>query len=150
MPAKADHESMILPRSYQTAESFDKAVAMAQEKSQPVIVYYTRAHCPPCDFLQSLLRRAEIAEHYRSSYGFTAVWGSSMGSTERESYRTRFDVQGAPTWVVFDSRGRYLCTSHGGFESVAGGIRLHDAIQARSRSPREDAVNAPTRCVPRG
>lgn len=143
----ADWESSILPRDFATESSLANAVAAARKTGRQVVVYYTRTNCPPCTVLQSRLRKDGVAKPYRESYVFTAVWGSSMGYAERETYRTQFGVRGAPTWLVFTNEGQYVCTSGGGFESDEGALVLHQAIQRLLVSPNEATSTAPRRCV---
>lgn len=131
---KADREAAILPPGFETASSPDGALVMAREKNKALIVYYTRTRCPPCNILQSRLRREEVAAPFREGYVFTAIWGSSMGRTERRHYRDIYNVPGAPTWPVFNYSGDYVCTSIGGFTSDQGGKRLHESIQSHLRA----------------
>ena len=141
--AVADWESSILPRDFKTENTMAKALATARGSGRQVIVYYTRTNCPPCNALQARLRKEAVAKPYRDSYVFTAVWGSSMGHAEREDYRTRYGVQGAPTWLVFTEEGKYVCTSGGGFESDEGAMLLHQAVQSKVASPTEAAAPGP-------
>ena len=129
-PARADWESHLLPRDFDMASSMEKALLLAKQKDKGVIIYYTRTNCPPCNVLQSTLRQEAVAAPYRTAYVFTAVWGSSMGSAERESYRKRFDVQGAPTLLVFNNAGQYVCTARGGFSTADEATKVHAAAQS--------------------
>ena len=129
--AFADWESTILPRDFKTESTLSSALATAKQTGRDVIVYYTRTRCPPCEVLQGRLRNESVAKPFRESYVFTVVWGSSMGLQEREDYRQRFAVDGAPTWIVFNSAGSYICTSSGGFSSDEGGSQLHAVVQKR-------------------
>ncbi|MDX1527927.1 MAG: thioredoxin family protein [Gammaproteobacteria bacterium] len=131
LPAEADREEKILPRDFDTAATLDQALTLAKAKNKAVILYYTRDRCPPCNMLQSRLRRESVAAPYRDGYVFTAVWGNRMDRDERAYYRDRYDAFLAPSWVVFTSGGEYVCTSLGGFTSDKGGKRLHEAIQLR-------------------
>ena len=144
----ADWESSILPRDFKTESGLSKALTAARQSGQHVIVYYTRTNCPPCRQLQARLRKESVAKPYRDSYVFTAVWGSSMDSTEREHYRQRFGVQGAPTWIVFKNDGQYVCTSEGGFETDEAGEQLHKALQSLLAAPSADgSSDTPRRCA---
>jgi thioredoxin-related protein len=145
--AFADWESTLFPREFQTESSLAKAMVIAKESNKHVIVYATRTNCPPCDVLRSRLRREEVAKPYRDSYVFTAVWNSSMGSTERENYRQKYDVQGAPTWIVFANTGQYVCTARGAFFSDEEGAKLHQAIQTRLTSSEALPTNGPQSCI---
>jgi thioredoxin-related protein len=145
--AFADWESTLFPREFRTESSLAKATAIARESNKHVIVYATRTNCPPCDVLRSRLRRDEIAKPYRDSYVFTAVWNSSMSSAERENYRQKYDVQGAPTWIVFTNTGQYVCTARGAFSSDEEGAKLHQDIQARLTSSEALPTNGPQRCI---
>ena len=145
--ASADSERSILPRNFDTASTLHKAVAVAKEKNKAVILYYTRTNCPPCTVLQSRLRKEEVAAPLRAAYVFTVVWGSYMSYNERESYRRRYDVQGASTWIVFSSNGEYVCTASGGFNSDKGGRRLHEAVQARLATLAGSSEADPTHCL---
>jgi hypothetical protein len=130
----ADWESSVLPSGFQTENSLQKALATANGSRRSVIVYYTRTNCPPCNVLQGRLKNPDVGGPYLNGFVFTVVWGSSMGNAERESYRQRFNVQGAPTWIVYRADGRYLCTSQGGFASDAAGAELYEAITKRLAS----------------
>lgn len=145
--AQAEWEGWLLPNDFIRADTFEKAVAIAKDKDKALIVYYTRTSCPPCSLLQSRLRQEEVAALFRDKYVFTAVWGSAMGMNERESYRRRFDVQGAPTWIAFDKDGKYLCTSPGGFFSFDEARAIHEGIQARLSTP--VFPHSSTRCTSR-
>lgn len=125
LPVEAERESKVLPQSFDTAGSLDEAFVLAKEKNKAVIVYYTRTRCPPCTILQSRLRREEVAAPFRDEYVFTALWSRLMDREKRAYYRDRYDVVGAPTWLVFDSGGGYVCTSIAGFKSDKAGKRLH-------------------------
>ena len=127
--AQADWESSLLPNDFAHQNSLKKAVAEAKRTDKHVILYYTRTNCPPCEVLQRELRSEPTASLYRDRYVFTAVWGSSMGETERKHYRGRYNVQGAPTWLVFTNEGEYLCTAQGGFRSSTGAKQLQEAAQ---------------------
>jgi thioredoxin-related protein len=146
LPASAEWESHLLPRDFDMASTMEKALVLAKQKDKAVIVYYTRTNCPPCNVLQSRLRQEAVAAPYRASYVFTAVWGSSMGHAERESYRKRFDVQGAPTLLVFNNAGQYVCTARGGFFTTDEATKVHAAAQTYLAMPRS-ADQGPRRCV---
>lgn len=126
----AEWEWAVLPRSYTTANSFEQAVETAKARDLGVIVYYTRRDCPPCRVLQSHLRRQAIRQMFAPNYVFTLVWGNGMDSRKRERYRTQYRVLGAPTWIVYNSQGDYLCTAHGGFTKPSAGLLLHQRLQA--------------------
>jgi len=128
--ALAEWESTILPQSFRYESSFAAASARASEENKTLIVYYTRTRCPPCDWLRAMLKKESVGAPFRDNYVFTVVWGSSMGYKEREQYRSQFGVQGAPTWIVYNPKGQYLCTARGGFDSDEGGAKLHAAVQA--------------------
>jgi thioredoxin-related protein len=145
--ASADWESAILPRDFKTESTLAKALTVARDTDRQVIVYYTRTNCPPCTVLQARLRKDAVAKPFRESYVFTAVWGSSMGHAEREEYRSRYGVQGAPTWLVFTREGKYVCTSGEGFESDDGAVALHRAAQVLLAAQTEPAASGPRRCL---
>ncbi len=128
--ANSSWESSILPRGFTHEPSIDKAYSRAAKEQKAVIVYYTRTSCPPCDVLQGRLRNESVAKPFRDGYVFTAVWGNTLGLQEREHYRSRFGVQGAPTWIVFNSQGAYVCTAPGGFSSDSEGLALDQSIRA--------------------
>lgn len=145
-PADANWESYILPASFDTADSFAKAIALAKEKNKAVIVYYTQTNCPPCNLLQSRLRKEEVAGPFRAGYVFTAIWGTRISYTERENYRSRYGVRGAPTWLVFNRSGEYVCTSGGGFDTDEGAQTLHEAIQLRLSATALPVGGGPRQC----
>ena len=145
--AMADWESTLFPKDFQTESNLTKATATATLHKKHVIVYATRTNCPPCDVLRSRLRRDDVAKPYRESYVFTAVWNSSMGYSEREDYRRKYDVQGAPTWIVFKNTGQYLCTARGAFFSDEDGLKLHQAIQAQLASTEGSPTSGPRSCM---
>ena len=134
----AEWEWVVLPRSYTTAGSFEQAVEIAKARDISVIVYYTRRDCPPCRVLQSHLRSQAMRQVFAPNYVFTVVWGNGMNSRKREWYRTQYRVIGAPTWIVYNSQGDYLCTAHGGFAKPKAGLLLHQRLQpalALDKSP---------------
>jgi thiol:disulfide interchange protein len=128
--AQGAWEAHLLPKGFQTANSLDKALTLARSENRHVVLYYTRTNCPPCTVVQGLLRNQAVAQPFREAYVFTAVWGTSINHAERESLRSRYDVQGAPTWVVFRGTGEYLCTARGAFATAAEAAALHRGIQA--------------------
>jgi hypothetical protein len=138
----------LLPKGFKTASSLDQALALATAANLPVIVYYTRTNCPPCTVVQGQLRSEAVGQLFRGSYVFTALWGTSMGHGERETLRSRYDVQGAPTWVVFRNTGEYLCTARGAFATASEANALHQAIQERMAG--RDAGTGETATSPRG
>ena len=127
--AYADWEGSVLPDGYTTESSLEKALQTARSREKSVIVYYTRANCPPCQILQSNLRREEIRRAYETHYVFTVVWGNGMNYSKREAYRSQYKVKGAPTWIIYNRNGDYLCTSHGGFRNPDAGLKLHKQLQ---------------------
>jgi hypothetical protein len=133
-PVQGAWESALLPKDFQTASSLHKALTLASSGKRPVILYYTRTNCPPCSVVQGLLRGETAGGLFRDAYVFTALWGTSMGHAERETLRSRYDVQGAPTWVVFRHTGEYLCTARGAFSTADEAAALHRAIQTRLAS----------------
>jgi hypothetical protein len=133
-----------LPKDFQTASSLDQALTLASSDKRPVILYYTRTNCPPCRVVQGLLRGEAAGGLFRDTYVFTALWGTSMGHAERETLRSRYDVQGAPTWVVFRHTGEYLCTARGAFSSAEEAATLHRAIQGRLAGSTSVASGAPS------
>ena len=144
--ALAAWESSILPTGFQHENSLASASARAARDGKTAIVYYTRTQCPPCNALQSRLRKESVAAPFRDHYVFTAVWGSSMGSSERETYRSQYGVQGAPTWIFYRQDGQYLCTASGGFSSDEHGARLHAAVQQLQTSAGTPPVG-PRECL---
>lgn len=140
--ALADWESSLLPRDFDHASSLAEATKLANEKGKAVVLYYTRTNCPPCTVLQGNLRNPVIGAPFKAAYVFTAVWGTSINRSERDAYRSKFDIQSAPTWVFFTGKGEYVCTSRGGFESGEHATRLNEAVKGllaadtRQTSPR--------------
>jgi hypothetical protein len=78
---------------------------------------------------------------------FTAIWGTSMGRAERDEYRTKYNVSGAPSWLVFTSAGTYVCTARGGFEGPEGAARLQAALEAKLKAPPTDATHEVRSCT---
>jgi hypothetical protein len=145
--AYADWESSILPKDFHTASSLTRAIENGKQSGRPIILYYTRTSCPPCDVLQARLRKEDVAKPYRESYIFTAVWGSSMGQMDQQRYRDRYGARGAPSWIVFTSDGRYVCTAVGGFKSDEAGAVLHKAIQAKVSAPSKEEPASIASCI---
>lgn len=146
-PAYAEGEARILPRDFAKEGSLESATIRAAKEGKAVVLYYTRTQCPPCEILQWRLRKEDVAANYRESYVFTAVWGTSMNYTERQHYRSTYNVGGAPTWIFFTSDGQYLCTSSGGFSTDEHGARLHAAVQARLKQPSQKVSTGPRACM---
>ena len=146
LDARADWESSLFPSDYTIESSLPKAIQTAIQTNKHVIVYYTRTSCPPCNLLQGFLRNDEVRSMYSKSYVFTAVWGNSMSHSQRENYRIDFDIQGAPTFLVYHSSGQYICTSRGGFGSVAAGKRLFSALEILLREPIGQPTPGPKAC----
>lgn len=144
--AFADWESILFPKDFQTENNRAKATATAQQSGKHVIVYATRTNCPPCDALRYVLRTDSVAKQFRDAYVFTAVWNSSMGNAEREDYRNRYGVQGAPTWIIFTNTGKYVCTAPGVFLNAEEANARHKAIQARLANVSETSPTGPERC----
>ena len=145
--ANADWESSLLPHGFSHQKAIEQAVAEGKRTTKPVIVYYTRTNCPPCNVLKGILRSEPTAGIYRERYIFTAVWGSSMGHTERERYRSLYNVQGAPTWLFFNSDGDYVCTAHGGFSTADGAKLLNDSVQNLLKSSVNRTSPEPRSCT---
>ena len=143
----ADWESSILPKDFTTASSMSRAIENGKQSGRPIIVYYTRTNCPPCDVLQARLRKEDVAKPYRESYIFTAVWGSSMGQMDQQRYRDQYGTRGAPSWIVFTSDGRYVCTAVGGFKADDAGAALHTAIQAKVAAVPKEASASIASCI---
>lgn len=127
--AYADWEWFVLPSGYTTESSLERAFQTARSHEKSVIVYYTRTRCPPCRALQSNLRREAIRKAYAPHYVFTVVWGNGMDSSKRKTFQDRYNVLGAPTWIIYNRYGDYLCTSHGGFRNPEAGLMLHRRLQ---------------------
>jgi len=144
--ALADWESSLLPRDYSAAADLETALRKAAASGKSVILYYTRTNCAPCRVLQSHLRREEIKAAYAPHYVFTAAWGNGMATRMRKEYRTRYNVLGAPTWIFYDRRGRYLCTSIRGFADHEAGLKLHRRVQANLDADPAPHPDGPRAC----
>lgn len=70
-----------------------------------------------------------------------------MGRSERDEYRTKYNVTGAPSWLVFTNAGTYVCTARGGFEGPEGAARLHTALQSKLNAPSNDATHEARACT---
>ncbi|HEU0201088.1 MAG TPA: thioredoxin family protein [Burkholderiaceae bacterium] len=132
----------LLSSDFQEHRTLEAALAAAKASDQPVIIYYTRQRCPPCDVLRTRLSSDPLREHYAKAFHYAVIWGDQMDSTERAGWRDRYGVSSAPTWVVMRSDGGYLCTAVGGFGSVEGGLRLFRLLQkaANVNVPAADVV----------
>lgn len=145
LPAWGSWESLVLPPGFSWESNVPDAAARARREDKPLIVYYTRTNCPPCDVLRARLRSNEtLRETFKQHYIFTVVWGNSMNRTERDEYRQRYDVRGAPSWVLFHPQGGYVCTLHGGVWPQEDGAEVHELLQTRLKSFDTEAAAAPT------
>lgn len=145
--ARASFESTLFTNHYETYSSMDEAKKAAGPGNKGIFVYYTRVRCPPCDVLRGMvIRRNEVASVISRGFVFTAVWGSSMGSPERQFYRQTYGDFGAPTFILFNSKGEYVCTSRGGFKDAEHAIKLTDSLRSLISEGRAKPASAPTDC----
>ena len=145
--ARASFESTLFTNHYETYSSMDEAKKAASPGNKGIFVYYTRVRCPPCDVLRGLvIRRNEVASVISRGFVFTAVWGSSMGTPERQFYRETYGDFGAPTFILFNSKGEYVCTSRGGFRDVEHAIKLTQSLLTLISEGRDKPASSPTDC----
>lgn len=116
------------------AKNLDAAVAKAGEQQKWVIVYYTRSSCPPCNHVQGQMKRDEIRSGFADDFIFTVIWSNGMNTTDREKYRSRYGVMGAPTWLVYNERKEYICTASGGFGTFEAGLELANTVKKLNAS----------------
>lgn len=55
-----------------------------------------------------------------------AVWGSSMGHSDQQFYCETYGDFGVPAFILFNSKGKYVCTSRGGFKTSSTLLNLPD------------------------
>ena len=145
--ALASFESTLFTRHYETYSSMDEAKKAAGASNKGIFVYYTRTRCPPCDFLRgSILWKNEVASVISRGFVFTAVWGSSMGHSVRQFYRETYGVSGAPTFILFNSKGEYVCTSSGGFKDTEHAMKLTQSLRALISEGRDKPASSPADC----
>ena len=145
--ALASFESTLFTRHYETYSSMDEAKKAAGPSNKGIFVYYTRAKCPPCDYLRgAILWKNEVASVISRGFVFTAVWGSSMGHAERQFYRETYGDFGAPTFLLFNSKGEYVCTSRGGFRDAEHAIKLTQSLRTLISEGRDKPASSPTDC----
>ena len=145
--ALASFESTLFTNHYETYSSMDEAKKAAGPSSKGIFVYYTRSRCPPCDYLRgAILGKSEVASVISRGFVFTAVWGSSMGHAERQFYRETYGDFGAPTFLLFNSKGEYVCTSRGGFRDAEHAIKLTQSLRTLISEGRDKPASSPTDC----
>lgn len=149
MSSQAAHgawESLVMPKGYEVGASLDDALLKAKEQQKWVIVYYTRSNCPPCNYIQGHLKNEAIKRGFADDFVFTVVWGNGMDTSKREDYRTRYGVIGAPTWIIFDSKGEYICTANGGFNSYEAGLELSERLRKVKASASAETTTVAVPC----
>lgn len=117
-----------LPTGYDDNPTIVEAVAKARISGKPVIVYFAEQNCQVCDAHDGWLVRADVRQAYKDSYHFAVVYGDDMVAEERARWRAAYAPRGAPSWVVLDSEGGYLCTSSGGFGNATAALDLHKVL----------------------
>lgn len=83
----------------------DEAFAQARAENKPVFLYWGAVWCPPCHYLKNkIFKQPELVEKSRR---FVAVYLD--GDTESaQLWGEKFDTQGYPTVILFDSQGKEL------------------------------------------
>lgn len=125
-----------LPPGFDDNPSVIDAVAKARTSGKPVVVYYAEQACPVCDAHDGWLVRADVRQAYKDAYHFAVVYGDDMVPEERARWKATWVPRGAPSWVVLDAGGGYVCTASGGFGNATAALELHRvlsrALSARS------------------
>lgn len=117
-----------LPPGYDDNPSVIDAVAKAKTTGKPVVVYFAEQNCPVCDAHDGWLVRADVRQAYKDAYHFAVVYGDDMTTEERARWKATYVPRGAPSWVVLDSEGGYVCTSSGGFANANSALDLHKVL----------------------
>jgi predicted DCC family thiol-disulfide oxidoreductase YuxK len=126
--AAASAFAATLPAGYDDNPSVIEAVAKAKTSGKPVVVYFAEQNCPVCDAHDGWLVRADVRQAYKDAYHFAIVYGDDMVPEERARWKATYVPRGAPSWVVLDSEGGYVCTSSGGFASATAALDLHKVL----------------------
>ena len=133
-----------LPAGYDDNPSVIDALAKARTSGKPVVVYYAEQKCPACDAHDGWLVRADVRQAYKDAYHFAVVYGDDMVEEERARWKATYVPRGAPSWVVLDATGGYVCTASGGFGNATAALELHRLL-SRALSPKGGAAVAVSR-----
>jgi thiol:disulfide interchange protein len=80
---------------------------------RPVLMLFTADWCPPCRTLKSnVLSDPSVQTRLQTRYTFETVDLSTRDRASAEVAQS-FGVEGIPTLILFDHRGRELARSHG-------------------------------------
>jgi hypothetical protein len=134
--------AVTLPPGYDDNPSVIDAVAKARTTGKPVVVYYAEQNCPVCDAHDGWLVRADVRQAYKDAYHFAVVYGDDMVAQERERWKATYVPRGAPSWVVLDSDGGYVCTASGGFGNATAALELHRVLSRAFASKNASAARA--------
>jgi predicted DCC family thiol-disulfide oxidoreductase YuxK len=126
--AAASAYAATLPAGYDDNPSVIDAVAKAKTTGKPVVVYFAEQNCPVCDAHDGWLVRADVRQAYKDAYHFAVVYGDDMVAEERARWKATYVPRGAPSWVVLDAEGRYVCTASGGFANATAALELHRVL----------------------
>ena len=69
-----------------------------------------------------------------------------MGTPERQFYRETYGDFGAPTFILFNAKGEYVCTSRGGFRDVEHAIKLTQSLRTLISEGRDKISSSPADC----
>ncbi len=130
-----------LPPGYDDNPSVIDAVAKARTSGKPVVVYYAEQTCPVCDAHDGWLVRADVRQAYKDAYHFAVVYGDDMVPDERARWKATYVPRGAPSWVVLDASGGYVCTASGGFGNATAALELHKVLSRAFSSKNASAVS---------
>jgi predicted DCC family thiol-disulfide oxidoreductase YuxK len=133
--AAASAYAATLPAGYDDNPSVIEAVAKAKTSGKPVVVYFAEQNCPVCDAHDGWLVRADVRQAYKDAYHFAVVYGDDMVAEERARWKATYVPRGAPSWVVLDAEGGYVCTASGGFANATAALELHRVL-SKALGPR--------------
>ncbi|MEM7261726.1 MAG: thioredoxin domain-containing protein [Planctomycetota bacterium] len=82
---------------------FDAAQKAASEAKQPLVVVFSASWCPPCQDLKKKVYPLESVKKELASW--TAVY---IDVDQHEALATQHGIEGIPTLIVFDAKGKEL------------------------------------------
>jgi len=122
----------------------DKAIADAEQSGKPVLMYFTRLDCGPCQNMKKwVFTRRKIAELIATKYVPLKV---DLTDPDRRQIQTSgsLNIQAVPTMIVFAPSGREITRQVGGLSASQFTSMLENALtQLPGTTPNTSAQAEP-------
>lgn len=135
-----------LPPGFDDNPTVVEAVAKAKTSGKPVIVYVSEPNCTACGALDGWLVRGDIRQAFAPGYHFSVLFTTDLVPQERERWKATYSPRLAPSWVVLNADGSYLCTSAGGFANATAALELHKVL-AKATAKAGEARSAEAKVI---